>query len=540
MMGVCLVAVLAAMLQAPGAKAQVEDAGEPDPAPDPLETRNDLADVDTALEVLAEAGVPPTREDMSRFLAEDGGSPSTAGGPRLPFQGAVQMRLGHIPREGWDRYAKVTLDGRWLRIGARLRRYMSGGKEVNWSLAAGGDQVELRVGELGLVQGHGLLAAAPGRSASLAADSGLAPPRGRLVTWLGYEDPRVLSGIAGKVRLGPWSLRVLSGRRRRTGEVPGPQVKVVQVVGRHDRWRISAAGLARGAARGVSLMGGWWGRPVSGSVETMIWESGPGIPIAGAAVLQVRWDPTAGSGLEGQFGLSDLAVPPPLASRPAVLPGWAGRGFALRGYTRTGGGTVLRAMVHQGRHREGTGSPSKEGRFLVDLQARRKLSPGIEFAVRYRRTEYRSWSWSNRYPWQPPQEAQPRNRTILSAQVNLERSGMRGRLLVRSFGLDQAGTAGRRTLVGLSGDRRLGPDWRMRGGWVTAWGDPVDLVSAVIPVTGLVLPRHWGHWRSETLLGLEWVVRAARLQVAGSLRYPDPENGDEPMTTLWLKADFRW
>jgi len=199
-MGVCLVAVLAAMLHASGATAQVEDAGEPDPAPDPLGTRNDLADVNTALEVLAEAGVPPTREDMSRFLAEDGQSARTTGGPRLPFQGAVQMRLGHIPRAGWDRYAKVTLDGRWLRIGARLRRYMSGGKEANWSLAAGGDQVELRVGELGLVQGFGLLAAAPGRRASLAADSGLAMVAGQHGPGVRFDSesgpvPRTNAGV---------------------------------------------------------------------------------------------------------------------------------------------------------------------------------------------------------------------------------------------------------------------------------------------------------------------------------------------------------
>lgn len=238
--------------------------------------------------------------------------------------------------------------------------------------------------------------------------------------------------------------------------------------------------------------------------------------------------------------MADLTSPPPLANRPAILSGWTGQGFALRGYTRTGEGTVIRAMVHQGRHREVAGSPRKEGRFLVDLQARRRLSAGFEVAVRYRRTEYRSWSWSPRYTWQPPQEAVPRNRTILSARLNLEHAEMGGRLLVRSYGSGQAGSSGRRTLVGLSGDRRLSPAWRMRGGWVTAWGDPVDLVSAVVPVTGLVLPRHWGHWRSETILGLEWMVRAARLQVAGSLRYPESASDVRPLFTLWLKADNRW
>ncbi len=99
---------------------------------------------------------------------------------------------------------------------------------------------------------------------------------------------------------------------------------------------------------------------------------------------------------------------------------------------------------------------------------------------------------------------------------------------------------GRRSLISLTGKYRAGRTWKLRGGWVTAWGDPVDLVSAISPLAGFVLPRHWGRWRSETVLGLEWVGRGARVQAAGSLRQPEPASGERNVGTIWVEAGARW
>jgi len=522
--------------------AQVDSSGSPESDSDPLGSRNNLEDVQETLRVLSEAGVPPTREELVQFLEEADQVTQRAGGWGLPFRthGSVRLRVGHFQHVGWDKYGKVVLETKWLRARARVRVSGAGRKEATGTIAAGRDPLEVRVGELGLVQGHGLLVAAPGRSPALAADTGMAPPRDRLVTWLGYADSRALSGWAMEARLKPWGLRILSGRRRPTATIPERQFEIIQLGIHQEGWRISATGLTGKPAWGASLAGKWMTEPLSASFETVVWQAGPGIPPTGAAVLQVRWNPARGSGFEGQFGLADLAESPGLASRPPVLPGWSGQGFALRAFTRTGSGYSMQALVHRGRHRDRSGSRSRNEKILVDLQARKKMSALVEVAVRLRSTGLKSWSWSDRYPWQTPRAEVPRRRTVFSARITLDRGEMRGRLLVRSYGLDQEGQDGRRNLIGLSGDHGVGRAWKLRATWVTAWGEPVDLVSAIVPMTGLVLPRHWGHWRSETVLGLEWTGKGARIQAAGSLRYPELEPTNSPVPTLWVEADVRW
>jgi hypothetical protein len=522
--------------------AQVESSNPTDSDTDPLGSGNNLEDVQETLRVLSEAGVPPTREDLVRFLEEADRKTDSASGWGLPFRtrGSFQLRVGHFQHLGWDKYGKVTLETTWLRARARVRVSGAGKREATGTLAVGRDFFEVRVGELGLVQGHGLLVAAPGRSPALAADTGFAPPRERLVTWLGYPDSRALSGWAMEARLKSWILRILSGRRRPTPTVPARHIEIIQVGIHHRNWGISATGLSGKPAMGASLAGEWMAQPLSASFETVVWQAGHGIPPTGAAVLQVRWNPVRGSGIEGAFGLADHAKSPGLASRPPVLSGWSGQGFVLRAFTRFGSGFSMQALVHRGRHRDRTGSSSRNEKILVDLQARKTVSPFVSLAVRLRSTGLRSWSWSERYPWQPPRADMPRRRAVLSAQVTLERGAMGGRLLVRSYGLDQEGPGGRRNLIGLSGKYGVGQAWKLRGTWVTAWGEPVDLVSAIVPMTGYVLPRHWGHWRSETVLGLEWAGHGARIQVAGSIRYPELESGNSPVPTLWVEVDVRW
>lgn len=517
---------------------------KPDPEPDsePMTPRDDLEEVEEALRVLAEAGVPPTREELARFLeaAENANAHQSVPGFPFPVQGLARVRLGHFQYEGMDHYGKFALEASWLRVRARVREYRSGLRETTGIIEVGGDRVEIRVGELGLSHGHGLLIGSPGRGSSLAADTGFAFRRERLVSWLGSADPRALSGFGGKARLGTLRIRVLHGGSGQSAGGQAPRTSVVQVASHGEDWRISVAGLAGNLEKGASLAGGLMKKPLSGSFETVVWQVAPGIPPTGVGILHVGWSPARGSGLEGQLGYADLAQAPGLASRPSVLSGWDGRGFALRGFTRTGSGVVLRALVHLGRHLDRTGSRSRKEKTLIDIQAGKKLSPRIDLAVRYRSTDLRAWEWSERYPWQPPRAASSLRRTIISAQVVFEQPRLRGRLLVRSYGLDKEIGNGRRSLISLTGRYAVGKAWKLRGTWVTAWGDPVDLVSAISPLTGMVLPRHWGHWRSETLLGLEWVRGGVRIQAAGSLRHPESESGERTVETLWAEAGIRW
>jgi hypothetical protein len=520
--------------------------GDPAPEstsdPEPVASRDDLEEVEEAIRVLADAGVPPTREELARFLTSVDNADPHGSLPGFPFSvhGSARVRLGHFQYEGMDHYGKFALETRGLRVRARIREYRTGLRETTGIVEVGGDPVELRVGEVGLSQGHGLLIGPPGRGSSLTADSGFASPAERMVSWLGSIDPAALSGFGVRARYGTWCLRFVNGDPGRSAGGPTPPTTVVQLGNHRDDWRISVAGLAGNQERGASLAGGLRNRSLSGSFETLIWQVAPGIPPAAAAVLHVGWHPARGSGMEGLLGFADLDEAPGLANRPAVLTGWDGRGFALRGFTRTGTGVVLRAMVHLGRHLDRTGSRSRKEKFLVDLQAGKKLSSQVDLAVRYRSTDFRAWNWSERYPWQPPRAAASQRRTIISAQVVLERTRVRGRLLVRSYGLDKETGNGRRSLISLTGRYSIDKAWKLRGAWVTAWGDPVDLVSAISPLTGMVLPRHWGRWRSETVLGLEWVRGGARIQAAGSLRHPEPGSEERAVQTIWVEAGIRW
>ncbi len=499
-------------------------------------------DVEEALEVLSDAGVPPTREELARFMdeAENGKSPGRRPGFPFSIHGSVQIRVGNFQFEGMDHYGKFTLETRWLRVRSRIRKYRSGLRETTGTVEAGGESIELRVGELGLIQGHGLMIGAPGRSSSLAADMGFLPRAERLVTWLGTTDSRSLSGIAGRARHRNLILRFVNGRPANSKGVPNSRTTVVQLGSLRRDWRISLAGLVGNPERGVSLASRFKMNPLFGSFETLVWTVAPGIPATTAVVLHMGWKSPGGTGLEGKLAYADLAGAPGQASRPAVLPGWDGRGLALRGYTRTSSGIVLRAMVHRGRSLDRGGARSRKEKTLIDLQAGKKLSPRIDLAIRYRSNDLKAWHWSQRYPWQPPRIGGSQRRTIISAQVVLDRPRYRGRLLIRSYGLDKEIGNGRRSLISLTGWYGAGQAWKLRGAWVTAWGDPVDLVSAISPLAGFVLPRHWGRWRSETVLGLEWVGRGVRVQAAASLRQPESGSGERAVGTIWVEAGARW
>jgi len=393
-----------------------------------------------------------------------------------------------------------------------------------------------------MVQGYGLLCGAPGRGQSLTADSGLGPRTDRMVTWLGPPDSRAVRGIGLQARNRSWRLRGMSGRRTASpaGAPLADHLSAVQLGYGGASLRISAACLREYRSLGASLAGGWNRGEFSGDFETLAWRQEPNIPVTGAAVLRLRWRLGRAAGLEGQWGFADLPSGPGLASRPQVLPGWSGQGTVLRGFIRGGPGLEVRALIHLAQHLDRVGVRNKYRKVLADLQVYKKWGPRFDLAVRYRGTGTQGWSWSPRYPWLPPEAGRQQKKSILSVQFNGRWSGLQGGFLVRTYGLDSLSGSGRRSLVKLSARFSPAGNLKLRGAWVTAWGDPVDLVSAIVPVAGMVLPRHWGTWRSETVLGAEWSARRARLQGAGSWRQPEGLDRVGALLTVWLEAGYTW
>lgn len=357
---------------------------------------------------------------------------------------------------------------------------------------------------------------------------------------MGSPDPRALTGWGGTLRRGSWGLVVLSGRSKANEGEPGPVVSALQVGAGGSTWHVSGAVIAGPQERGGSLAWGVRSASLAVNVEGVLWQPGPGIPAALSMVGHLGWALNRKTGIEFQWGFADQSGGPLLASRPAVLPGWSGRGFALRGYAPLGERMRLRVMLWRGQLPDRAGIRGQESKSLVDILVTKILRPGLDLSARFRSTGRRRREWSERYPWQPAELSAQEDREVLTGQVVWEKSGLRARMMVRSYGRDTNVAEGRRSLAGFSGRLNTARGWMFRGSWTTAWGDPVDLVSAVSPLTGLVLPRHWGNWRSETMAGLEWAGHGARIQAAVSSRIPEEGQGSSPVLTIWTQAGLAW
>jgi hypothetical protein len=479
-------------------------------------------EVEEVLQALDEAGVPPTREELDGFMrtVDVQGTIPRQNGSAFPFGGKAAFRLGRNQAGYWDHYGKLDLSSRWLRMRARYRKHNTGWEQSNAAVALGSPSAELRVGSLGVVQGFGLLMGAPGRGSSLAADAGLKAPAPRLVTWVGTPDSRTLAGWQG-------------------GDPDGP-VSAVQVSGEGQTWRISGAVVGGPSERGGSLAWGVRSTSLSMNVETVLWiPESVARPVL-SAVGHLGWFVGRSTGIELQFGFADQPDGPLLGSRPAVLPGWAGRGFALRGFAPLGDGVRCRALVWLGHLPDRAGVRGHESKSLFDFQLAKNLGHGLDLGLRYRGSGRHRREWSERFPWQPNQPVLGESRGVLTGQISWETSGHRIRMLVRTYGREMDSGGGRRSLAGFSGRMTRKRVWTFRGSYATAWGDPVDLVSAVSPLTGFVLPRHWGNWRSETMAALEWADHGGRIQAAISRRMPEKDLNPAPDLTAWIQAGWAW
>jgi hypothetical protein len=530
---------------AAGSVAGAQQSPESDngPAAGPV-VPDDLDEVSEALRTLDAAQVPPTAAELTRFLAEANRDTlaAAASGSSWDLNGSVLVRSGYYRREGLDSYGKIAFQSRGLHGRARFRQYRSGLREVNGAFMVAGDPLEVRVGNLGLVHGFGLLLAAPGRGLSLGADTGLGPRPERLVTWLGTPDARAVAGVGVKVGVGTWHLRYVGGRQMAPGAGKSLPRKLhaLQLGFRQNGWGLTAAGVTANGSQGLSLTGGWRRGAFAGHFETLLWRARPDLPWVGAAMVHLRWKSGSLAGLEGQCSLADLAQTPALAGRPPGLPGWSGRGVVIRGFIRAADRLEVRGLVHLGAHLDRAGVRNRIDKALVDVQVHKRWLPGIEAAIRYRSTGNRHWSWSERYPWLPPEAGPRRRRTIFSARVAGEWSALRTALLIRTYGRDGDPGAGRRSLWQLSTRYRWGACWIWRGVWASAWGEPVDLVSALVPLTGMVLPRHWGRWRAETVMSAEWRRERTRVQAAASYRQNTLGPTGQDQWTVWWEAGVRW
>ncbi len=463
---------------------------------------------------LAEAGAPPLREELEE---EDRGAEGSLALRWSASQGVSDRRV-----RGAVDWEHARLDARWRRRGAEDPEVGAAG-----TLRAG--PFAFHAGRVGLSHGAGLLSAAPGRRGTPTADASLLPRERGVVPWAGAAERGATLGGGAVLATGAWRLEGLITR----DEAGQDARRAVRAAWNSAGAGLAAAAVGAGDGQGFSLSGRLERGAFAAAGEAARWYSG-GSAAGGAGWVGFRWRPDRRTLVETSAA---TASPPPgvlPAARPGVLPDWDGSGAAVRVRHR-GGGFLFEAVFGSGRSGGAGAEPSREALRVDDIRVRRQLRDGWEVQFRVRRATEERRTWSERFPWLPPEVA---SRTASEWRwLELSRATGRGalRLAWRSLVRTRLDAADDRRHLAASGSTRLGRAWRVNGAWTTAWGGGADLVSAVAVFPGMVLPRHWGDWRSETVLGITGRWREATLRVGWSRRTPAvPAMG--ALQAIWAEA----
>lgn len=487
--------------------------------PEPMVDPQNVAAV---LDELDSAGTPPTTDEIAEFLA----SAST------PATGYWLARVGWLSGEGWAKTSRL----RWSKDGFALRAKWRQGRDGadEYGLAAQFDWAGLRLaaGQLGLVQGYGLLIAGPGRGPSLTADGTLSAGSRGLVAWSGAAEAQTILGGSVGWQSARWQMRVLAGRRAaEILESQGPQRTTVvwQTMATGEQWQVVAVALMDPAEKGLSVAGRWRRGVANGAWEAVWRQPTNSAEPLGAWLGQTGWRPSSVLYFECLLGWADPGPRPLMGKKHPVLAGWSGQGVAVRGTWRPTAGLGLKVLVHGGQA-GALGVDRRENQSLVDLQLSRRWPSGWRLDGRWRSGVEAVDVFSERFPWQPAALAWRDTRDVVSLKGTWQSQSKRLSLAWRQLTLARVSqesgweSGGTRSMVAIGSVLGLDSAAKVRLGWSWSWGDSVDLVSAVVPFSGYVLPRHWGHWQAEINVGLEYPWRGLVGKIALSKRTPAAES----------------
>jgi hypothetical protein len=485
------------------------------------------------LDAMAEAGMEPTAAAQEQW--EGGADPQSS-----PWSGNVSgtMRWRGQFQAGQPHRQDLRLDfsGGPARVRLRLKRDHSTPGLVGGGIELAAGKHRLAAGLLGLQTGFGLLAAGPGRGGTLAADGNMARARTKLSVWNAAPEARSLQGVGGEVGAGRWALAGVMGTEPASGE----SLTALSLRLDLNRSRHALNATLSSGGRGLGIWSARRAGVLGWSAEAVAWSArqGGSPHLVWQAIVDVR--PARRIALQAGLARNGGGPRPPAGERPVLLRGNRGSGWALRGQWRARQGLQVALLHHRAVDQEALPRQERTEHSAWDLLGRLRWDGSWSLVLRTRWSRTWVWSWSEQFPWQPPHREEDRSRWLgsgdLVREVGRQRLKVGWRLLSRGDGGEHQG---RRILASLQYQGPFASHWEFRGGYGTAWGDPLDLVSALAPGPGLVLPRHWGAWRSETHLGVGFFSSRHRGWVAVSRRRPGDPAGQEGWQA-WLEIKLAW
>lgn len=514
-----------------------------------------------ALQELAEAGSPLSAGEHQALLAGQGDVARNAAGrvaaargdsarsPGSPGSTKRRENLALSWRAEWHPDQAATAIGRldWLTgpLAARVRRIgpEDSGGPPGGTIWLQGETWDLAAGGIAMTHGFGLLSGAPGRAGSLGAGASLGPPRPGLHWWPYPAEGSAIMGAAGAFRTPAWTLEGAVGLAEATEkESDPPQAFLVRLGrgGHPGQHRVCILGSRVGAENGLSVSASCEGEQVHWNLEAVARAAGRGAaPTAGAAAdFGARF-----SGLvrvEGACAWNRTESGPALGVRPPVLAGWWGHGWAMRAILLPQPRLAVKVMAAGGTGREPAPGQDRTDRRILEVEADWPLPQPWALSGRWRRQTTADWQWSERFPWQPAELLQTRETTLLSLTLAWSGPQTNASAGLRSLRAGPDPQAGSRHLLTLGGRRTLGPAWVLKGTWAAAWGDDLDLVSACSPFSGFLLPRHWGGWSSETLLGTEIAAQGWAAKIGVSRRLPAAHCPGPADLGVWVETTLSW
>jgi hypothetical protein len=509
----------------------------------------------TVLAELRDNGIVLTEDDWRRLGLEPELSTSDPRNDRRPLSTPAAeswrcralWRINGRPQEFPSHSARIWLDRGSLHVSLKHRRDGSAQRATGMALAWRASRNQVLFGGVGAAYGLGLFVAGPGRWSSLSSSASLYPGRAGPISYVGSRDPQALWGAASRLDINSWRLDILWGKQQslRADQKSGR----VGVMGLTKRWScfevggwLGQQGDATGGSATFSAV-----YPLGLMVfETASWRFGAenDWQSAWAVLLRLARDSWL---IEGQMAGSQGGTGAPLAQRPAILPGWQGRGWAIRGSLALPSRLRLRILAAQGLQRR-LASDNLETLQTETWEAalEQRFGPGWRGEVRYRTGVIETLGWEDRSPWLPPADRRLRGRDQIVALLQHQRRHLGFQISLRALkelrdDLEASlATGRRRCLVATRSDWLCGARWRLRFAWGWAWGETVDLVSVASPLTGYVIPRHWGRWKSESSIACEYRHTWGWIQLGAAWRTPDDMQRGPTETEFLARSRLSW